>query len=222
MGQSSSSSAGNRHHRPRNEYYYPTHSPNPNYPPPPGPPPQPFHPNATSQQSSHPLTSPLPPPSYQAMSYLTPPMYNYYVPQPNHRYYPLPPQSEGSWHSYVPPYPTIRLPVEQVSGGSWGMGSAAVQVPHVEHEVTKTIKNDVNVHKDTITLKIDEENPDRYLVEFTFDANFDGRYGFNDAALTFFSCLFSTCFFLSLIFILHLRQVCNITKHMTNQIYFLQ
>jgi len=33
----------------------------------------------------------------------------------------------------------------------------------------------VNVHKDTLRLVVDEQNPDHHLVSFVFDAMYDGR-----------------------------------------------
>lgn len=47
-------------------------------------------------------------------------------------------------------------------------------VPYVDHQSAKKIKNDVNVHKDTIKLEVDEENKDCHLISFTFDALVDG------------------------------------------------
>lgn len=44
----------------------------------------------------------------------------------------------------------------------------------VEQQKAKTVKNDVNVHKDTILLEVDERNPDSHLVSFVFDAQLDG------------------------------------------------
>lgn len=46
--------------------------------------------------------------------------------------------------------------------------------PYVDHQSAKKIKNDVNVHKDTIRLEVDEVNRDCHLVSFTFDAMVDG------------------------------------------------
>lgn len=46
--------------------------------------------------------------------------------------------------------------------------------PYVDHQSAKKIKNDVNVHKDTIRLEVDEDNRDCHLVSFTFDALVDG------------------------------------------------
>lgn len=45
---------------------------------------------------------------------------------------------------------------------------------YVEHQSAKVIKNDVNVHKDSIKLEVDEKHPDHHLVSFVFDARFDG------------------------------------------------
>lgn len=36
------------------------------------------------------------------------------------------------------------------------------------------MRNDVNLHKETIKLEVDEQNPDAHLVSFTFDALIDG------------------------------------------------
>uniref|UniRef100_A0A175YP86 RING-type E3 ubiquitin transferase n=1 Tax=Daucus carota subsp. sativus TaxID=79200 RepID=A0A175YP86_DAUCS len=44
----------------------------------------------------------------------------------------------------------------------------------VEEQQAKKVRNDVNVHKDTIKLVVDEDDPDRYLITFIFDAMFDG------------------------------------------------
>lgn len=49
------------------------------------------------------------------------------------------------------------------------------QVAYVEDQQAKKVRNDVNVHKDTLRLEIDEENPDQHLVTFVFDALYDGR-----------------------------------------------
>ncbi|KAL1803869.1 hypothetical protein ACET3Z_032516 [Daucus carota] len=52
---------------------------------------------------------------------------------------------------------------------------AALPPPaYVEHQEAKKVKNDVNVHKDTIRLVRDEAYPDHHLVSFVFDAMFDG------------------------------------------------
>ncbi|KAH7573712.1 hypothetical protein JRO89_XS03G0196600 [Xanthoceras sorbifolium] len=47
--------------------------------------------------------------------------------------------------------------------------------PYVDHQSAKKVRNDVNVHKDTLRIEVDEQNPDHVLVSFVFDAMFDGR-----------------------------------------------
>ncbi|KAJ9180203.1 hypothetical protein P3X46_008479 [Hevea brasiliensis] len=46
--------------------------------------------------------------------------------------------------------------------------------PYVDHNHAKKIKNDVNVHKDSVRLVVDEKNLDSHLVSFAFDALVDG------------------------------------------------
>ncbi|KAL5787973.1 hypothetical protein ACOSP7_004922 [Xanthoceras sorbifolium] len=48
--------------------------------------------------------------------------------------------------------------------------------PYVDHHSAKKVRNDVNVHKDTLRIEVDEQNPDHVLVSFVFDAMFDGRF----------------------------------------------
>ncbi|KAI3469514.1 hypothetical protein Pfo_026177 [Paulownia fortunei] len=49
-----------------------------------------------------------------------------------------------------------------------------VASPCGEQKPAKVVNSDVNVHKDTLRLEIDELNPDHYLVSFVFDALVDG------------------------------------------------
>lgn len=46
--------------------------------------------------------------------------------------------------------------------------------PYVEHQKAVTIRNDVNLKKETLRLEADEENPGKVLVTFTFDATVAG------------------------------------------------
>ncbi|KHN39085.1 E3 ubiquitin-protein ligase MGRN1, partial [Glycine soja] len=46
--------------------------------------------------------------------------------------------------------------------------------PYVEHQKAVTIKNDVNIKKETLRIEPDDENPGRFLVSFTFDATVSG------------------------------------------------
>lgn len=94
-------------------------------------------------------------------------------------YYPQPPPIVGA---YPPPY--------HVGGGvypapgNWPNGPhhyGAGAVPHhpvtpfVEHQKAVTIRNDVNIKKESLRLEPDEENPGQFLVAFTFDATAPGR-----------------------------------------------
>lgn len=46
--------------------------------------------------------------------------------------------------------------------------------PYVEHQKAVTIRNDVNLKKESLRIEPDEENPGSYLVTFTFDATVAG------------------------------------------------
>ncbi|KAJ0234882.1 E3 ubiquitin-protein ligase LUL1 [Hirschfeldia incana] len=49
------------------------------------------------------------------------------------------------------------------------------QPPYIECEKPATIRNDVNLRKETLTLRPDPENPGQLLVSFSFDATVRGR-----------------------------------------------
>ncbi|XP_072960671.1 probable E3 ubiquitin-protein ligase LUL2 [Typha angustifolia] len=161
MGQSPSSNG-----RRRDEYYYQ----NPPPPPPLLPPP-----SSSSSSSSHPSSSSSPAvPS--GSSYPSRP--NYYQQQPSSGY------STVNRPPYCPPpYYGANRGSGWLAPSSYPWSSAAVAppppptatpLPYVEHEKAKTVKNDVNLHKGTIRLVPDEQNPDQHLVAFTFDALVDG------------------------------------------------
>lgn len=46
--------------------------------------------------------------------------------------------------------------------------------PYVEHQKAVTMRNDVNLKKESFRIEPDEENPGSYLVTFTFDATVAG------------------------------------------------
>lgn len=71
-------------------------------------------------------------------------------------------QAGGVWPSFRPPMGQQQQPL-------------TVPPPYVEHQNAKKVRNDVNVHKDTLRLEVDEQNPDQHLVSFVFDALYDGR-----------------------------------------------
>ncbi|KAJ1695627.1 hypothetical protein LUZ63_012325 [Rhynchospora breviuscula] len=164
MGQSSSSSSG----RPRRDNYYhqtqpsppPTrpHQPLPLPPPPPQPQPQPQPQIASTSSTSYP---PLPQPYYNASYYQQPCSY----PNPN----PNPPRYNYGQYSGQPQYNPYYAPPPVLP-----LVAPPPPPPFVERESTKKIKNDVNLHKNTIKLVPDEQNPDHHLVSFVFDASVDG------------------------------------------------
>ncbi|GKV19535.1 hypothetical protein SLEP1_g29779 [Rubroshorea leprosula] len=171
MGISWSSTACNRR---RNQNY-------PHNPPPPPPyyyPPEP------------PSLPPPPPPLY--------PSSHPYPAHPQNLYHLHPPPVHNSYYGAPPPppyscgysNPTVgRFPYQYhhsyYAGQSSGWPAITNPVglpqqpappppPLVEYQSAKKVRNDVNVHKDTVKLEVDEENPDDHLVSFVFDALFDG------------------------------------------------
>lgn len=57
----------------------------------------------------------------------------------------------------------------------YGRYPAPPPAPYVEHQKAVTIRNDVNIKKETLRIEVDEENPGQFLVAFTFDATVSGR-----------------------------------------------
>ena len=47
--------------------------------------------------------------------------------------------------------------------------------PYTDHETAKKVRNDVNLHKHTLQLYQDPNNPGHHLISFVFDALFPGR-----------------------------------------------
>ncbi|XP_030493720.2 probable E3 ubiquitin-protein ligase LOG2 [Cannabis sativa] len=95
---------------------------------------------------------------------------------------------------YPPPPPTTPLPLPAPYdhhhrgahshaesghgnwvGGRYPCGPVMQPVaPYVEHQKAVTIRNDVNLKKETLRIEADEENPGHFLVAFTFDATVAG------------------------------------------------
>ncbi|KAI3791749.1 hypothetical protein L2E82_05611 [Cichorium intybus] len=76
-----------------------------------------------------------------------------------------------------PPHPTVPLPESHDDYNRMAMDRAIEAwvdgcyppTPYADHQ-TITIKNDVNLKKETLKIEADEENPGKSLVSFTFDA----------------------------------------------------
>ncbi|KAJ6913697.1 hypothetical protein NC651_016053 [Populus alba x Populus x berolinensis] len=134
-----------------------------NHPPPPSPaPPQPeitanryVFAAATPYPSQYP--NPNPPRYYQHPGY--------YPAQPTAMPVPLPAPYD---HHHRVDHPAAHW----VGGRCPMMPQPA---PYVEHQKAVTIRNDVNLKKESLRIEPDEENPGSYLVTFTFDATVAGR-----------------------------------------------
>ncbi|KAK4266407.1 hypothetical protein QN277_027336 [Acacia crassicarpa] len=184
--------------RRRNNYFHyppppPPHLPPPYYysadshlpPPPPPPPPQPPGYYLTNSYVS---TTPPPPPPPQPQ------------PQPYAHSF-----SHSNGHNYCPNYGnsmTGRFQYQPYyvnqGTGNWPpirppLALANPPPPYVDHQTAKTVKNDVNVHKDTLRLELDEHNPDQHLVSFVFDALYDGSI-----SIIYFAKEVETCKFIPL------------------------
>ncbi|KAL2933137.1 putative E3 ubiquitin-protein ligase LOG2 [Bienertia sinuspersici] len=108
--------------------------------------------------------------------------YQYHPPAPG--YYPPPPPPPPPQHNGSMPMP---MPMPQAHP-NWAAGRyhygpmvpphhhphPAVAAPYVEHQKAVTIRNDVNLKKDTLRVEADEHNPGKFLVAFTFDATVAG------------------------------------------------
>ncbi|OVA18094.1 zinc finger protein [Macleaya cordata] len=159
-GGSSSSSGGNGNSRRRNRN-------NNNHP---LPPPQPPQTETTGNRYVFAAATPYPP---QYPNPNTPQYYQYtgfYPPPPPSMPVPLP--APFDHHHRVDPTTTHANWV----GGRYPCGPVPPPPPpYVEHQKAVTIRNDVNLKKETLKLVPDEENPGHFLVTFTFDATVAGR-----------------------------------------------
>lgn len=136
---------------------YPSQFPNTAAPPPPLPLPPP----------------PLPPPHVPYYQY--PP--GYYPNQPPSMPVPLP--APYDHHHRGGPGPHMDPAQAQANwvGGRYPCGPVMTPLaPYMEHQKAVTIRNDVNLKKESLRIEPDEENPGRFLVSFTFDATVPGRY----------------------------------------------
>ncbi|KAL5541670.1 hypothetical protein UlMin_009380 [Ulmus minor] len=143
---------------------------NPSPLPPPLPPPPPQY---LSSPSFPPLPLPHPPPPpYHAPNSL----YSTHPPPPAHSHYCTHPNSMMGRYNSQPYYgnqanwwPANRPPV-----GQFPPQQMVAPPPYVEHQNAKKVRNDVNVHKDSLRVEVDDLNPDQHLVSFVFDAVYDG------------------------------------------------
>lgn len=120
-------------------------------PPPPPPPMQPQDAMAANRYMYS--ATPYPNPNGHNPYYQYP---GYYPPPPPAITMPIPGHYDHHHHHRPPPmYPCPMMPPP---------------APYVEHQKAMTIRNDVNLKRETLKVEPDEENPGSFLVAFTFDA----------------------------------------------------
>nr|VDC84586.1 unnamed protein product [Brassica rapa] len=69
-------------------------------------------------------------------------------------------------------------------GGKKHKVPATTRTPYIEYQKPATIRNEVNLRKETLRLRPDPENPGQLLVSFSFDATVPAR---NRITLVFFA-----------------------------------
>ncbi|EOA25637.1 hypothetical protein CARUB_v10018986mg [Capsella rubella] len=78
-----------------------------------------------------------------------------------------------------PPYPNPNpqyqgnypSPYNHQACARYPNGEFASPVPYVEHQEAVTIRNFINLKKETLRFETDEQNPGKFLLSFTFDAS---------------------------------------------------
>lgn len=89
-------------------------------------------------------------------------------------YHPMPQLSDP--HAHYQSNNSLSNPgTANLTDGRNAQRPVPVFVPYVEHQKALTIHNDVNVKKESLHMKPDEENPEQSLVSFKFDATAAGR-----------------------------------------------
>lgn len=141
--------------------------------PPPQPPPAPPQPEISANRYVFAAATPYPTqyPNPNATQYYQYP--GYYPPPPPAMPVPLPAPYD---HHHYHHHPQRGMEPANWAGGRYACGPMMPPpLPYVEHQKAVTIRNDVNLKKETLRLEADEENPGRFLVTFTFDATVAGR-----------------------------------------------
>ncbi|CAL9772383.1 unnamed protein product [Musa acuminata subsp. burmannicoides] len=103
--------------------------------------------------------------------------YGYYPPPPPTMPVPLPAPFDHQ-HGGSVSAPHVEYPVHHpgwAGGGRYSpYGAPPPAPPYVDHHKAVTIRNDVNVKKETLRVEPDDHNTGRFLVAFTFDATVAG------------------------------------------------
>ncbi|RWW65344.1 hypothetical protein BHE74_00027350 [Ensete ventricosum] len=163
--------SGRHHHHP------PPFSPAPAPPAPqPPPPPPPLPPEVTANRYVFAAATPYPPqyPNPNPPQFF---QYGYYPPPPPAMPAPLPAPFDHH-HRGGGGGPHGEYPAHHpgwVGAGRFPPYGPPPPPPHfVEHQKAVTIRNDVNIKKETLRVDPDEQNVGRFLVAFTFDATVAG------------------------------------------------
>ncbi|XP_044466986.1 probable E3 ubiquitin-protein ligase LOG2 [Mangifera indica] len=91
--------------------------------------------------------------------------------------YPAQYPNSNRYHHNPSFYPPPAIPAPTTYGGFHHVPGAhypPVMAPYVEHQKAVTIRNDVNVKKESLRVEPDLENPGKFLVSFTLDATAPG------------------------------------------------
>ncbi|KAK4780526.1 hypothetical protein SAY87_016632 [Trapa incisa] len=102
--------------------------------------------------------------------------------------YPIQYPNQNAMHPYYHQYPgyySLRPPTPMPGPygqpyGNWVNGQypympfPAPVTPYVEHQRAVTIRNDVNIKKESLRIEPDEDDDGKYLLSFTFDATEPG------------------------------------------------
>ncbi|KAJ0084899.1 hypothetical protein Patl1_30710 [Pistacia atlantica] len=87
------------------------------------------------------------------------------------------PNSNRYYHNYPSFYRPPPVPAPTPYGTFHHVPGAhypPMMAPYVEHQKAVTIRNDVNVKKESLRVEPDHESPGKFLVSFTFDATAPG------------------------------------------------
>ncbi|KAK8487609.1 hypothetical protein V6N13_030153 [Hibiscus sabdariffa] len=142
---------------------------------------------------NHTSPPPPPPPPAQPQNEIPANRYLFAAATPHPPQYPNsnPPQYY-QYPGYYPHQPGVPLPLSapydhhhnrggpHMEPANWGRYAYGPMmppplVPYIEHQKAVTIKNEVNLKKETLKFEADELNPGKFLVSFTFDATVAGR-----------------------------------------------
>nr|GLL41048.1 probable E3 ubiquitin-protein ligase LOG2 [Ipomoea trifida] len=154
--------------------------------------------NGRRRSNSHRRAHPPAPPPQQPQPEISPNMYVFAAATPYPPQYPNAPpyyQYPGPG-GYYPPPPPSSLPMPLPApydhhhhhhrvDPNWASGrypcgpTVPPPAPYVDHQKAVTIRNDVNLKKETLRIEADEENPGKYIVAFTFDATVAGSMTVN-------------------------------------------